>query len=66
MAIALAKQGHNPELRPEKISFEVDGVVQYVKSGVKDLIHSWLMFLFVQKACLQMHDSYITSKLLHP
>lgn len=50
MAIALAKQGHNPELRPEKISFEVDGVVQYVKSGVKDLIHSWLMFLFVQKA----------------
>lgn len=39
MAIALAKQGHNLELQPKKISFEVDGVVEYVKSGVRHLIH---------------------------
>lgn len=49
MAITLAKQGHNPELCLKKIGFEVDEMVQHVKSWVKDSIHSWLMLLLCKR-----------------
>lgn len=49
MAITLAKQGHNPELWLKKIGFEVDEMVQHVKSWVKDSIHSWLMLLLCKR-----------------